>query len=172
MEVAADEPCCFKTPPALIEAMIARVCLMRAVWPGAPEDVLQKIWPYLLRVSAVMMRGAEEGRPWWAGRYLVENDCSFGAPVCRKGRMVLYRWRVCRDTRPRAAGARSRACETSAGVGEEEWRIASSDLLPKILRREPHAAALCLAGSLRTADSWLEITRELRETRTVVVNFE
>merc|ERR1712232_1163674 len=113
---------------------------------------------YVVRASAVVLRGDGDGRPWWAGRYEVEKNYCCGAPICRRGRMVLYRWRACKDTRPRAAGARSRACETSAGVGEEEWRLASFDLLPKILRGEPHDAALCLAGSLRTADSWLEIT--------------
>mmetsp|Transcript_85143 Transcript_85143/g.133054 ORF Transcript_85143/g.133054 Transcript_85143/m.133054 type:complete len:106 (+) Transcript_85143:1-318(+) len=97
---------------------------------------------------------------------------SAGAPICCRGRMVLYRWRVVKDTRTRSAGARTRACQTSAAEGEEEWRIASADVLTQILHCTPHVASLCLAGPLRSSSNWIEITRELREEREVCVQFE
>ena len=127
-----------------------RSAALRRLLPGAPEEVLGKVWPFL-GVSAVVLRGPGDARPWWAGRYRLDGAGlgsallgqaqlpagdlrSAGAPVCCKGRMLLYRWRVVEDNRPRGAGARSRACRTSAAEGEEEWRVASVDVLTQAPR--------------------------------------
>ncbi|CAK0812676.1 unnamed protein product [Prorocentrum cordatum] len=100
---------------------------------------------------------------------------SEGAPICRSGCHLLYRWRArVQETgagHGRSASARIRACQTDAREGEEEWRIAHQDLAPVICRQAPHAAKLCLAGPLRSGE-WLEVTRELRETRQVAVSFD
>eukprot|EP00928_Gymnodinium_smaydae_P049698 TRINITY_DN33379_c0_g1_i1.p2 TRINITY_DN33379_c0_g1~~TRINITY_DN33379_c0_g1_i1.p2 ORF type:complete len:179 (-),score=21.17 TRINITY_DN33379_c0_g1_i1:15-551(-) len=162
----------FPYPAELQECLRLRKLALRKLLPETLDDLFEKIWPYL-GVSAVWLRSRCGSRYWWAGRYVVDTTLkpSEGAPVCRRGGLLLYRWRARVDTRPRGAGARSRACQTEAQEGEEEWRVAEDIFARHISAGHPHAAKLCVAGPLRST-AWMEITREFRETRDMVLSFE
>jgi len=162
----------FSLPSGLLELGCLRWIAIRRMIPGVPEELLRQVQEYLA-VSTVILSCPDGSRYWWVGRYTVDKrlGLSAGAPMCRRGRAILYRWRAREDTRLRAAGARSRACRTEAEEGEEEWRIADEDFVHLIVRNTPHPSKLCLAGPLRS-DKWLEVTRELREVREVTVTFE
>eukprot|EP00929_Paragymnodinium_shiwhaense_P066252 TRINITY_DN33201_c0_g1_i1.p1 TRINITY_DN33201_c0_g1~~TRINITY_DN33201_c0_g1_i1.p1 ORF type:complete len:175 (+),score=28.01 TRINITY_DN33201_c0_g1_i1:163-687(+) len=159
-------------PPELRELLLLRLKAIKKVVPGAPDELLRKICRYL-QVSEIVLGSPCGSRYWWSGRYVIEAELgsSAGMPLSRCGRRLLYRWRACADTRPRAAGARSRACETAAREGEEEWRIASQTFQFQIVRARPHEASLVLAGPLRSSGDWIEVTREFRESREVLVSF-
>eukprot|EP00933_Yihiella_yeosuensis_P068357 TRINITY_DN7390_c1_g2_i2.p1 TRINITY_DN7390_c1_g2~~TRINITY_DN7390_c1_g2_i2.p1 ORF type:complete len:177 (-),score=27.73 TRINITY_DN7390_c1_g2_i2:359-889(-) len=162
----------FPVPPALKELLKLRAMALRRLLPHAAEDLLKRIWPYL-QVSAIILRSECGSRYWWAGRYLIDETLplSESAPISRKGSLLLYRWKAQEDHRPRGPGARSRACQTEALEGEEEWRMTEDIHARQIANCSPHPAKLCLAGPLKTA-RWLEVTREFREPRDVLVQFE
>eukprot|EP00747_Dinoflagellata_sp_TGD_P118740 gnl/TRDRNA2_/TRDRNA2_172887_c2_seq1.p1 gnl/TRDRNA2_/TRDRNA2_172887_c2~~gnl/TRDRNA2_/TRDRNA2_172887_c2_seq1.p1 ORF type:complete len:187 (-),score=23.65 gnl/TRDRNA2_/TRDRNA2_172887_c2_seq1:165-725(-) len=159
-------------PPALLEFQRLRARALRCLLPDAPDELLKRIWPYLA-ISTVVLQSESGSRYWWAGRYVVVPDLplSGGVPISRRGNMLLYRWSACTDTRLRGAGVRSRACQTEAKDGEEEWRLADVIFAHKIASGSPHAAKLCVAGPLRST-TWIEVTRESREPRDVLIHFE
>ncbi|CAE8691365.1 unnamed protein product, partial [Polarella glacialis] len=108
-------------PAGLQELLRLRALALRRLLPADdfPTELLQRIWPYL-GISAVKLSSRCGSRYWWAGRYSVDQVLapSAGAPICRRGALLLYRWQACSDTRPRGAGARVRACQTEAQEGE------------------------------------------------------
>mmetsp|Transcript_118509 Transcript_118509/g.379855 ORF Transcript_118509/g.379855 Transcript_118509/m.379855 type:complete len:171 (-) Transcript_118509:298-810(-) len=161
----------FKDPRGLVELRLVRELALRRLLPGAPAELLGRLRPFVGGPS-VLLRSTCGARYWWARSYAedVALGCSAGSPIYRFGRLLLYRWRAVAETRLRGPGARARACETAAGAGEEEWRLADEDWLHRIRRGVPHVAKLCLEGPLRSGP-WMEITRELREPREVVVEF-